>query len=1070
MLRESLYIYMSISGVELKFPIGETPAIINEWTYNAPRMGGTPTITGTVMHPLCLDDLWSKSEYVKLNGEKFYINQVPTSSKGTEDVRYKHEISLVSERVKLENIYFFDVVTENTDSQYKDRYRSNSTEFSFYGDLSEFVARINDSLVYSGLFDDGFKVVIDSGISTEAKDLYISNVYMAEALQEIYKTYDVPYYWVGKVCHVGYSENAIPTIFEYGQGKGLISIIKTNSNFRIINRITGTGSSENIPHYYPNKSEKRDDPENNGVWITPTGKLMPPIYRESNGADRFYNALNNTYDSPGGGKYSFSNPYMANNPMEGIQAFEKIKPTINGITNSDGQLFGEIADIAFDSDDSDDVDDNGEYTHSYFYVKLHLFNGTYGFNLFKQALAQGAMTFNMTSGNCAPCAFEVGVSDPKLVDGHYEFENPVQVTDSGNIVEGSYSDKVNSGNIQPRQQDTSQYEVWVALKKENTTFGVVMPNATNNYKPSVGDTFVITNISLPYVYITKAENDLKDAIIQYMSENNDEKFSFSITFSRIYLARNPETASLLNENARIIVRYNGNDYTLYVTNYSCKSDGNILTEVTVDLDEKLSVSTNSLKAQMESIAQKYAGNYDSNDTLARFQNFFIRKDTNDTAKGIIKFLKGIKLGGTSDGFGFDGEGNGIVNSLVTGLLRSTDFDEAGERGFSLSRIDTGKFRLFVSSLVVWGKAVFHELEVRKLSYAGGDYIFSPAGSVVQHVAEVYDDGNGGYTIYKPSDDAQVSGWKCWLLSDDKTTATSNMWKPDDQARCQTFNVTEGTNNNSANRYYWRLVLDASQIGDVINDEKGNVLYDGMKFVWIILSASDHDPMSEDSPQPGDTIVQMGNRTDTDRQNLIKIATEGDEAPYIAGYKAVHTYSLDEYTVFKIGVKEVLFSSEIFKWVSYDGGKYSVQNYRGEWESADTYYYYDTVDHNGEVWLCITADPSGTKEEPGKGSITWRRIVTKGEDSYSVEISTGQGGNVIINGEGTRVLTAHVFKGGAEITEDTAPNRFSWKRTSQDSDDDIIWNKLHEGYGNVLTVSSEDVYRNALFTCVVSIDD
>lgn len=424
MIKESLYIYVSVDGVEKSFPVGEKAAVINEWTYNAQRMGGTPTITGTVMHSVCLDDLWTKTEYVKLNGEKFYINQVPTSSKNTDDVRYKHEISLVSERVKLENIYFFDVVTANTDTQYQDRYRSNSTEFSFYGDLAEFVARLNDSLVYSGLYNDGFKVVIDSGVSAGVKEISLSNVYMATALQEIYKTYGLPYYWVGKTCHVGYTENAIPTIFEYGQGKGLLSISKANANYRIFNRITGTGSSDNIPHYYPNKAEDRNDPANGGVWIAPTGKLMPPIYRESKGAERFYNALNDTYNAPDGGKYIFGNPYTADNPMEGIQAFDDIKPTINGITNSAGQLFGEIAGIAFDSDDSDEVDDKGDYIHSYFYVKLHIFNGTYGFNLFKHALAQGGMTFNMTSGNCAQCAFEVGVSDPELVDGHYEFENP----------------------------------------------------------------------------------------------------------------------------------------------------------------------------------------------------------------------------------------------------------------------------------------------------------------------------------------------------------------------------------------------------------------------------------------------------------------------------------------------------------------------------------------------------------------------------------------------------------------------------------------------------------------------
>lgn len=53
-----------------------------------------------------------------------------------------------------------------------------------------------------------------------------------------------------------------------------------------------------------------------------------------------------------------------------------------------------------------------------------------------------------------------------------------------------------------------------------------MPNATNNYKPSVGDKFVITGIKMPKSLVLAAEKRLDEALIKYMSENNDEKFSF----------------------------------------------------------------------------------------------------------------------------------------------------------------------------------------------------------------------------------------------------------------------------------------------------------------------------------------------------------------------------------------------------------------------------------------------------------------------------------------------------------------------------------------------------------------
>ena len=167
-------------GNVVSFPPNEEQAVVNDWTRTAERMAGAPSVTGTVLHKLCLDNLWTKKEFVIIGGERYYVKQVPTSSKDTEDVRYKHDVTLVSERDILENVYFFDVVTKNTDSQTSDKPRSNTTDFSFYGDLNELVERLNDSLSYSKIYDkdgvNGFCIVIDGDIKeTEAKEVSITD-------------------------------------------------------------------------------------------------------------------------------------------------------------------------------------------------------------------------------------------------------------------------------------------------------------------------------------------------------------------------------------------------------------------------------------------------------------------------------------------------------------------------------------------------------------------------------------------------------------------------------------------------------------------------------------------------------------------------------------------------------------------------------------------------------------------------------------------------------------------------------------------------------------------------------
>ena len=64
----------------------------------------------------------------------------------------------------------------------------------------------------------------------KANFVSLDSVYLAEALQSIYTIYELPYYFVGKVCHIGYTENVISTPFEYR--KGLVSIKKQTPNIR----------------------------------------------------------------------------------------------------------------------------------------------------------------------------------------------------------------------------------------------------------------------------------------------------------------------------------------------------------------------------------------------------------------------------------------------------------------------------------------------------------------------------------------------------------------------------------------------------------------------------------------------------------------------------------------------------------------------------------------------------------------------------------------------------------------------------------------------------------------------
>lgn len=922
---ETLSIYtLQDDGTSIPFPeAGDGQAKISSYTYTAGRMGNT-SITATLMYIRCLDKEWNDRQYVEFQGEKYFILSTPTSSKSNTDLRYKHDLNFVSERVQLDNTYFFDVVSP--DATDVDQFVSNSTKFSFFGDVVEFAKRLNYSLKYSNL---GYTVVVDDGISSEGKLMSFEDKFFSEVLQEVFNVYELPYYFVGKTIHIGFTSNAITHPFKYGHDKELLSITKTNANYKVVNRCTGYGSTENIPHYYPNSTAKgtvlaiagstnkglkqsdivvanqllfqetvslnkkvefketqqridipvylksvqyyynrtdksehtsisfyeyngtirnsqvksqnyvdvnlpevymmqtgtgsssntyklygrvylkfdleadtevrldfgcvfkfaiyrgeygRDSSshrgnyiktlvwdigelpryswyakevlsgidsvneslstiiwdgnggitanlskghhdiliniessalnldhgyipsrENSYVWdyelsikqpvetrrkyntwyydnqrinlsslgidigsavpqvgdyfvqqqergsyIISPGYLMPSIYRETKGAERFYNALNNTYTNPDTGlKYDFENEYTSGNPKEMIVAFDYIKPTIKNVKNNDGLPIGEILDVALDEDDNDEIVEGGtELEHPYFYVKLRKFDGQFGFNLFEQGIATGEMMISMTSGNCAACNFKVAINPDKTNPNI--FYNPVQVDASGNIVAGSKDKKIDKSNIQPQQQNTKVNEVWIALEKDQDTFGVAMPNNERSYKPKTGDSFVLINIQLPNEYIYAAENELKEAIIKYMASNNSEKFNFSINFKRIFFAEHPDILAQINENARLQIAYDvdaaGKDrmYELYVSNYTYKAAENaILPEITVELSDTITIRKNGIQNSIDAVKQDIMSSVGSIDFLKMGLKYFIRKDTDDVASGRIVFNKGI---------------------------------------------------------------------------------------------------------------------------------------------------------------------------------------------------------------------------------------------------------------------------------------------------------------------------------------------------------------------------------------------------------------------------------------------
>lgn len=425
---------------------------------------------------------------------------------------------------------------------------------------------------------------------------------------------------------------------------------------------------------------------------------------------------------------------------------------------------------------------------------------------------------------------------------------------------------------------------------------------------------------------------------------------------------------------------------------------------------------------------------------------FLAKDKDDTAHGTItfekvqRFLQGLNIG-DGNNYRIDGNGNAILSSVLVNLLKSLDFNESEQSGFAIKQRSDGKFQMLLTDLIVWGKAIFNTLLIRELSYVGGNIVLSPAAGKISYIKEVYSDTTN-----------ELIGWKCYLLADDGTTATINSFKVEDQVRCQTFNISPGVYENVSNQNYWRLVTKVSAENEVITDAEGNELYDGKKFAWIQI-AKDNCMEGSDNPSAGDTIVLMGNRTDTSRQHLLMMETEGDSAPKLTMYRGVNSYTLKDKSIFDVGFEGINIVTKYFKMVNVSGEKIWTPIYLGDWREGTAYEYYNEVTWLGTRWLCIVPEGQTTTEEPSEDSPYWK--ATTNIYKPQVTLYTDIVFNGIAIGE-THNITCKLMLGDKDVSNGVA----SWKvtRKTNDSVDDAAWatkDKVRNFNGSIDIVWSND---------------
>lgn len=670
------------------------------------------------------------------------------------------------------------------------------------------------------------------------------------------------------------------------------------------------------------------------------------------------------------------------------------------------------------------------------------------------------------------------VGQPNGQDGfelHYhELNNPIAAKpnegDSGvDILKGDYEIiKYQSGDtIIPTNESEGLYPR-----------GNALPDLTCNM-------VVLFNIVMGEHETKLAQEELAARTIKEIKRRAQDNNNYSLSSNAVAFANN-NPKLYIGQN---VIFDDGFGYQLKtrVIKLVTKLDYPIIQEITVG-NQAVKGTISQLKEDVNNIL---SGNFsgsglNSTQISELIKNYvdprFLRKNVPDTAQEVITFLKGIAVG--ENGYGFS-----ELGELIANVVKSRDFHSGllDGAGFGIYKDENGKSVAEVDKLNVRQKATFSELEYKRLAFTTGDVGFTSASA---HISDVIPIDNTGVpivksTIYFQSANKQVlvnnallsystapngktiTAYRCYFLADDGDRRTSNDWRIGDQAMCKTSNLVSRTAGGSANRYYWRLVVNKGT--ETINgklyhfvdlsDIRGTLelTIDGKQYTCI-----GYDTKAEnDIPKAEDDIIQLGSQTDTDRQYAhIIYVSEGKRIDY-AG---INNYDLDSHIINEFSPKEITVRSDRFKIISAAGAGVSGSLVcdRGEWVDGTIAGHYDRFSYQGSLWLCNVGIGNTTTDAPTESSRMWIKQVSQ-SDVYSLEVTIESG--AIHDSQGSVVLLATYRKGNVDISDTITSTLWSWIRISGQNTD-AEWNTSHKGVGRRITVLASEVDSMASFDCII----
>lgn len=242
-------------------------------------------------------------------------------------------------------------------------------------------------------------------------------------------------------------------------------------------------------------------------------------------------------------------------------------------------------------------------------------------------------------------------------------------------------------------------------------------------------------------------------------------------------------------------------------------------------------------------------------------------------KAIYKALQGLinTIENTDDTLNINRSGDTVTINSNTWKIDSNghlkylgDIDVSGITANNADITDAT-----IENLTVTKAAHFFQLIIDEIKSTQGQVIITAANAKLDLVEQ------------------SQNGFKCYWKNTDGYKTIYNQFEVNDQVICQTFNLDDTSGTHQTNKFYWSKVISV-----------GTETKSGETYNYIVLSSTDYDTRSNATPSIGDEIVQLGNKTNTDRQAAIVISAYNNQfldptiqAPSIVQYNGINEYNL-----------------------------------------------------------------------------------------------------------------------------------------------------------------------------------